>query len=195
MRFLPAALGLLFAGASAFFHYSGYLGLMAKHAWTAATITIGVGIAFTLLSGAVGWFLGRNIQELSDPKQDRSHAAVLASCIIIFTGYTAYSMVTGRARSAQLDEITASSMTLERAQSIIAAGDRDEIRALSYNRSCPPEIMRKLALSEDDSVRANTAGNPATPADVATFLARDPNESVRIYAASHPSRRAPSPER
>ncbi len=195
MRFLPPALTLLLAGASAFFHYSGYLGLMAKHAWTAATITIGVGLAFTLLAGAVGWYLGRNLQALADPNGDRSHAAVVSVCIVIFTGYVSYSMVTGRARSAQLDEITESSMTLERAQSIIAAGDRDEIRALSYNRSCPPEIMRKLALSEDSSVRANTAGNPATPADVATFLAHDPNESVRIYAASHPSRRASSSDR
>lgn len=191
MRFLPVAGAVLFAVPAALFERLEYARLIANQQWTSATITIGLAIFLTAVAAVLGWFLGRSVRELIEPGGDREQGALITACILVFTGYASWSMAAGRAREVRFDEISREEMTVSRAEAIVASGDREDIRALAYNFTCPPAILRQFALSSDEVVRAHTAMNQATPPEVVASLTKDPSEDVRWYASFYlPRRRA-----
>jgi hypothetical protein len=189
MTRLPLALALLFAAASAVFHRLEYARLIDKHAWTAASITVSLALVFTAAAAAAGWYLGRSLRTLLRPGGDKRKAARVAIVLVLITGYVAYALVSGRSLSLHLERVRTETLTVERARFYVASGTQDEIRSVAYNRTCPPEILRGLASSPDEIVRAHAAGNPATPPEAVAALAKDPSETVRYYAESNPARK------
>lgn len=188
-RIWPFAGAFLFAGAAGLSQHFQYTKLIARHAWTAATITIGVGIVFSVLAAVLGWFLGRALRDLAVPGADKKRPALIAGAILAFSVFITVSMYRNGAREDHLRAIREEELTLERARALFSAGTLEEKRSLGWNRSCPPEILRELALSPDVYTRADVAANPATPDEVAAKLVLDPNETVRVNAGWHPSRR------
>ena len=54
------------------------------------------------------------------------------------------------------------------------------------NPNTPADVLTELAKDSDCDVRSNAAGNPNTPVDVLTELAKDSDWCVRSYAACNP---------
>ena len=188
-RAWPFAGAFLFAGTAGLSQYFQYTQLIARHAWTAATLAIPIGLVFTALAAALGWFLGRACRDLAAPGGDKKRPALIAGGILAFSVFVTASMHRNGVREEHLRAIREEVLTPERAKSLFDQGTVEEKRSLGWNRSCPPGILRELALGPDYIVRADVAANPATPAEVAAKLALDPNESVRAMADYHPSRR------
>lgn len=189
VRAWPVAGALLYAGAVALVHLLEYNRLISAHSWTAATITIALGLLLSLIAGVIGWFLGGAVRELASPGGDKRRAAIMAASIVLFTGYMTVSIQRNRAREIRLRAIREEALTPARENELMATGTPSEIQALSWNRSLSAERLRELAKSPDYVIRANVAAHPTTPDEVAAKLALDPHESVRIYASHHPSRR------
>ena len=55
------------------------------------------------------------------------------------------------------------------------------------NPNTPADVLTELAKDSNCVVRRNAAGNPNTPAEVLTELAKDSNYDVRYYAAGNPN--------
>ena len=58
--------------------------------------------------------------------------------------------------------------------------------SVAGNPNTPADVLTELAKDSDCDVRSNAAGNPATPADVLTELAKDSDWHVRRNAACNP---------
>ena len=54
------------------------------------------------------------------------------------------------------------------------------------NPATPADVLTELAKDSDWHVRISVAGNPNTPVDVLTELAKDSDWCVRSYAACNP---------
>jgi hypothetical protein len=178
----------LYAGVVAAFMYLEYARLIARHAWTGATITMGLGVILACVASVIGWFLGLAVRDLLAPGTNKKRAAFTAAAILLFSVSTGWSMAANRKREIRLQAIREELLTPERI-TVLLAGSQDEIRALSWNRSVPSAVLAELASSPDYVVRANVAAHPALPAELAAKLALDSNESVRQAAEYHPSRR------
>lgn len=188
-RRLPLLGAVLFVLSSGLSSLYDYRAAIAAGAWTGASITMGLGLVFALVAGFLGWFLGKSLRALAEPGGDKKKPALVAASIILFTGY--FSVATGlnRARAARYKQISIENLTVGRARELLSTGNPADKSAVSYNRTCPPEILRELALDADTNVRANVAANPATPDDVARKLVLDKEEVVRYYASFHPSQK------
>jgi hypothetical protein len=183
----PLLGALLYAGVVALVHYQEYRRLISAHAWTGATVTIGLGVVLGALAAVIGWFLGRAVLDLAAPSGDRKRPAIIVASILLFSAYMAVSVTLNRSREARLQAVREETLTPARIDALLK-GSPEEKRALAWNRSCPPELLRELSLDPDYGVRANVASHPSTPAEVAAKLSLDPNETVRLYAGFHPSR-------
>ena len=60
-------------------------------------------------------------------------------------------------------------------------------RSAAGNPNTPVEVLTELAKDSDWGVRRNAAGNPNTPVEVLTELAKDSNCDVRRNAAGNPN--------
>ena len=58
--------------------------------------------------------------------------------------------------------------------------------SVAGNPNTPADVLTELAKDSDCDVRSNAAGNPNTPVDVLTELAKDSDWCVRSYAACNP---------
>jgi hypothetical protein len=67
---------------------------------------------------------------------------------------------------------------------------RDLWWATAHRPEAPPEVLRVLALSEDEHVRGRVASRNKLPEDVRSLLSTDPQEVVR-NAASRVDRMPP----
>lgn len=186
-RFLPLLGSGLFVLASALSSVRDYRAAIEAHAWTGASITMGLGVIFALIAAFLGWFLGKSVRALAEPGGDKKKPALVAASIILFTGYFSVATALNRQRAARYKAVSIEALTTIRARELLSTGNPADKSAVSYNRSCPPDILRELALDPDLNVRANVAANPATPADMAAKLLVDKEEVVRYYASFHPS--------
>lgn len=183
------AWALLFAGEAAYIGYLGYSGAMARHQWTGASIALGIGVFFVLIAASAGVALGSLIRAFH--AQGRKTAARACVALGFFLMIWVGMRVDGNIkREAYLDSVRTDAVSPERARQLAEAGSPDEQRALAYNRNCPPEVLARLAKSDDWMVRAGAAGNPSTPPAVLDALASDANESVRLYLSYNPARKS-----
>ena len=60
-------------------------------------------------------------------------------------------------------------------------------RSAAGNPNTPADVLTELAKDSDWGARCNAAGNPNTPADVLTELAKDSDCDVRRSAAGNPN--------
>ena len=58
--------------------------------------------------------------------------------------------------------------------------------SVAGNPNTPADVLTELAKDSDWHVRISVAGNPNTPADVLTELAKDSDCDVRYFAACNP---------
>ena len=58
--------------------------------------------------------------------------------------------------------------------------------SVAGNPNTPADVLTELAKDSDCDVRYFAAGNPNTPADVLTELAKDSDCDVRYFAACNP---------
>ncbi|MEQ1920524.1 MAG: hypothetical protein ABL955_15150, partial [Elusimicrobiota bacterium] len=130
-RAWPFAGAFLFAGAAGLSQYFQYTKLIARHSWTAATITIPIGIVFSVLAAVLGWFLGRALRDLASPGADKKRQALIAGGILAFSAYTAVSMRLNHVREAHLTTVREEVLTLERARALAGTGTPEEVRALA----------------------------------------------------------------
>ena len=68
----------------------------------------------------------------------------------------------------------------------ILNSDCDVRISVAGNPNTPADVLTELAKDSDCDVRISVAGNPATPADVLTELAKDSDWHVRRNAACNP---------
>ena len=68
----------------------------------------------------------------------------------------------------------------------ILNSDCDVRRYAAGNPNTPADVLTELAKDSDWHVRISVAGNPNTPVDVLTELAKDSDWCVRSYAACNP---------
>ena len=68
----------------------------------------------------------------------------------------------------------------------ILNSDCDVRVSVAGNPNTPADVLTELAKDSDCVVRYFAAGNPATPADVLTELAKDSDYDVRRNAACNP---------
>jgi hypothetical protein len=57
---------------------------------------------------------------------------------------------------------------------------------LASHSESPAELLTRLAVNAEPSIRTSVARNPHTPAAIAESLANDPEPSVRLSATTHP---------
>jgi hypothetical protein len=110
----PAACAAAFAGGAALDAALEYRRLIARHAWTAATLWIALGACLIFFWGALGAVLGRSVQELLDePREGRSRVQpyVLIAAVGLFAVTACFKRAAGRRRAVRLD---AAQRTLER---------------------------------------------------------------------------------
>ena len=69
----------------------------------------------------------------------------------------------------------------------ILNSDSDVRRSAAGNPNTPVEVLTELAKDSNCDVRRNAAGNPNTPVEVLTELAKDSNWGVRRSAAGNPN--------
>ena len=69
----------------------------------------------------------------------------------------------------------------------ILNSDSDVRRSAAGNPNTPVEVLTELAKDSNWNVRRSAAGNPNTPVEVLTELAKDSNWSVRRSAAGNPN--------
>ncbi len=69
----------------------------------------------------------------------------------------------------------------------ILNSDYDVRRNTAGNPNTPADALTELAKDSDSDVRSSAASNPSTPADALTELAKDSDSDVRSSAASNPS--------
>ena len=69
----------------------------------------------------------------------------------------------------------------------ILNSDCDVRCSAAGNPNTPADILTELAKDSDCDVRYSAAGNPNTPADVLTELAKDSDWGVRYSAAGNPN--------
>lgn len=188
-RHLPLLGAVLFVLSSGLSSLRDYRSAMAAHAWTGASITMGLGVIFAIIAAFLGWFLGKSLRALAEPEGDKKKPALVAALIILFTGYFSVATALNRQRAARYKAVSAETLTVARARELLSTGNPADKSAVSYNRSCPSDILRELALDADVNVRANVAANPATPDDAARKLLLDKEEIVRYYASFHPSQK------
>lgn len=177
----------LYAGLVGAFMYLEYARMVARHAWTGASVTMALGVILAVVASAIGWFLGVAVRDALTPGANKKRASFTIAAILLFSVSTGWSMAANRKRELRLQAIREEILTPERTSALLA-GSRDEIRALSWNRSATSAVLAELASSPDYSVRANVAAHPNTPPEIAAKLALDPNETVRQFADWHPSR-------
>ena len=172
----PAACAAAFAGSAALESVLEYRRLIGKHAWTAATIWIPLGLIFVFFWGALGAVLGRAVRAAATEEDGRRrlHSVLIVAAVGLFAAFACFKRATGRRRALRIDAIEAAVPTLEGARAIAAQG-RDERLALAQNRACPPEILAEFARSPDRELRSMAAWNRSTPPDVLAALARDEN--------------------
>lgn len=154
---------------------------------TAKAVAIGSGAVMIFFGAIAGWICGSSARSVHAAGKPRVAAAVAAGAALLLVLFCA-NFWSSRKREVRLAGIRTEVLTPERSRELLN-GSAEELRALAYNRSCPPEALVQLAHSPDWSVRATVGGNPNTPRAVLDDLAKDGNESVRLYVSLNPARK------
>ena len=156
---------------------------------TAQAVAMGAGAFMIVMGGIAGWICGASARSLAlagKPRHARSVVYLAALLLALFCGLNRFSHL----RAMRYEHLRAETLTLERAR-VLANGSLEDVRAIAYNPSCPPEILSRLAKSPDESTRCGVGENPNTPPAVLDELAKDPSEAVRYYVSFNPARRKP----
>lgn len=156
---------------------------------TAQAVAMGAAIVMIVLGGVAGWVLGSTARIVYAAGRPRVAAGVAAGGALMLA-LLCGAFWSGHKHESRLARIRTETLTPERAREL-AKGPAEDVRALVYNRTCPPEMLVQFRHSPDETVRAGVGGNPNTPLEVLDELAKDPSESVRLYVSLNPSRRKP----
>ena len=156
---------------------------------TAQAVAMGAGVLMIVMGGIAGWIIGSSARALAQAgKRRHARSVVLLAAVLLalVCGMFRYS----HDRALRHQHLRTEILTPERARELLK-GSIEDVRAVAYNPSCPPEILTELAKSRDESTRCGVGANPNTPPAVLDELAKDVQESVRLYVSLNPARRKP----
>jgi hypothetical protein len=180
MKAAPVAGVLIGAGLGALFTYCEYVDAIASHAWTGASVVLGIGLFLTLAGAAAGWFAGALAR--------RSTAAgALCALLALFLGWK---IVGAHRHRAYLFGLRSEVLAPERAAALFA-GPADERAAIARNPTCPPDLLVKLGRDPESLVRWGVSINHRAPKAILDELTHDADPSVR-YNAAHTAEYAPA---
>jgi hypothetical protein len=184
----PPLCAVLLAGASLVEWHHSYHRLLARHAWTAASLQAAFGWVQVAMAAVIGLILGRNLQILvcREPGRNRARSAAVVAALLGLVGFSAIQTWASNVEEANLESLRNDALSPERAW-LLARGSREEQRAVAFNPTCPPEVLTVLAGSGDWAVRAYVGAHPRTPGRVLQTLRSDPVDVVRLNVLRNPA--------